>query len=232
MNNLLNTPQRERKKHLYIVEGHHERDKFIQLFYNSFPLMNTDQENIIIYGTNIYQLYEKIVREYTNSWELDDVDLPFTISGENNEEKLYKINFTSIIIIFDYERHDPYFSENKIMKMQNYFNDATDVSQLYINYPMIESYLHLDEIPDRSYSEKLILVKDIPNGSVYKNIVKDLHISKLFNFKLMLNDLLKINYNITDDFARNIVIENLLNINTSDNLVEKIEIILANYFVN
>lgn len=79
------------------------------------------------YTTNIYMLYEDIIREYGDDWENEwtDIDLPFVISKKKNLENLcYKNDFTNIILVFDYERHDPQFSADKILRLQNYFSDA------------------------------------------------------------------------------------------------------------
>ena len=111
--------------------------------------LNIDINDVWIYGTNIYKLYEDIVREYGNDWAKDriDVDLPFVISKKEHMETVYYRNdFTNIILVFDYERHDPAFSEEKILEMQHCFEDSTDMGKLYLNYPMIESYLHLSLI--------------------------------------------------------------------------------------
>ena len=51
------------------------------------------------------------------------------------EKEIIKIFFN-----FDYEAQDPNFSINKIQRLQKYFSDVTNNGQLYINYPMVESY--------------------------------------------------------------------------------------------
>lgn len=61
--------------------------------------------------------------DWENEWT--DIDLPFVISKKKNLENLcYKNDFTNIILVFDYERHDPQFSADKILRLQNYFSDA------------------------------------------------------------------------------------------------------------
>lgn len=99
-------------------------------------IVNIDMDEIWIYGTNIYHLYEDIVKEYGNLWaeKNDDIDLPFVISKKHHLEQLrYKEDFTNIILVFDYERHDTNFSEKKILEMQRCFGDATDMG----NYILI-----------------------------------------------------------------------------------------------
>ena len=138
------------------------------------PGLNIDINDVWIYGTNIYKLYEDIVREYGNDWAKDriDVDLPFVISKKEHMETVYYRNdFTNIILVFDYERHDPAFSEEKILEMQHCFEDSTDMGKLYVNYPMIESYLHLKSMPDGEYINRKIPVSLQP-GDRYKCLVK------------------------------------------------------------
>jgi hypothetical protein len=114
------------------------------LIFKCFPEISIDIDDVWIYGTNIYLLYEDIKKEYDADWvERDeDIDLPYVISKKQHPEELrYKDDFTNIILVFDYERHDSKFSENKILEMQQYFSDAADMGKLYINYPMIELYI-------------------------------------------------------------------------------------------
>lgn len=148
------TGKRKRNQTLLIVEGHREKDRLFFLLLKAFPEMSINRDDIHIYGTNIYQLYRDIAAEYGSDWEEagEEVDLPFVFSKKKNmPHLLYKDDFTNIILIFDYERQDTYFSEHKIHCMQKIFSDMTDMGQLYINYPMLESFLHLKTVPDANY---------------------------------------------------------------------------------
>lgn len=51
---------RERKKSLFIVEGEHEKDVLFKLLLRAFPEIDIREEDIIIFGTNIYLLYAMI----------------------------------------------------------------------------------------------------------------------------------------------------------------------------
>ena len=82
----------------------------------------------------------------------------------------YKEDFTDIFLVFDYERHDPRFSEDKIAELQNYFQDSTDMGKLFINYPMVESYQHLQSSPDPFYENRFERVI-AGNGNDYKKKV-------------------------------------------------------------
>ena len=184
---------RRRSRSLLVVEGKHAKDELLWLIFKCFPEMNIDIDDVWIYGTNIYKLYEDIVKEYGNDWAKDemDVDLPFVISKKEHPETIYYRNdFTNIILVFDYERHDPAFSEEKILEMQHCFEDSTDMGKLYLNYPMIESYLHLKSIPDEEYMTRKILVSLQP-GDKYKSLVKsESVIERAVNLPHRIDDLL------------------------------------------
>ncbi len=182
MNNYGWLKPRLRKKHLFVVEGNHEKDKLFKLIVNMYPEMDLDIDNVIIYGTNIYQLHLAIIKEYGEAWEQDEVDLAFVVSKKLNLSKpMFKNDFMNIVLVFDFERHDPNFSEEKIVSFQTYFQDAAEVGMLYINYPMVESYQHLYSIPDENYANRSIPVSLQP-GFHYKNKVKDSYIAKLVDF--------------------------------------------------
>lgn len=58
-------------------------------------------EDVWIYKTNIYMLYDDIVKEYGYKWakENDDIDLPYVISKKQQPDTLqYKESFTNIIL--------------------------------------------------------------------------------------------------------------------------------------
>lgn len=125
---------RKRSQNLLVVEGSHEKNKLFWLLFQCYPEINVDMDDVWVYGTNIYMLYTDIVSEYGVEWSRDDIDLPFIISKKHYPDSIrYKEDFVNIILVFDYERHDTSFSEEKILEMQQYFTDATDRGKLYIN---------------------------------------------------------------------------------------------------
>lgn len=165
---------RHRNRTLLIVEGKHEKDELFWLVFKCFPELNIEMDNVWIYGTNIYKLYDDIVKEYGINWaeEEIDVDLPFVISRKEHQDVLcHKDDFTDIILVFDYERHDPEFSAVKIANMQRCFDDSTDMGKLYLNYPMIESYMHLRSLNDENYINLKVPVSLQP-GERYKALVR------------------------------------------------------------
>ncbi len=181
MNELSWNAPRKRSRTLLIVEGHHEKDILFNKVITAFPEMNIKVDDIVVYKSNIYNLATKIVKEYGENWNDMDIDLPWLITKDNKDEILRKIDFKNIFLIFDYERHDPLYSETIINTMMNYFSKVEDVGKLYLNYPMVESYLDLNGFPDDSYEDRKFSVT-IKNGKVYKNAIKKRYAYKLTKF--------------------------------------------------
>ena len=217
---------RKRSQNLLIVEGHHEKNKLFWLIFKCFPEININMDEIGIYGTNIYQLYNDIVKEYDEEWaeENVDIDLPFVITKKQYPNKLrYKEDFTNIVLVFDYERHDTNFSEEKILEMQRCFVDAADMGKLYINYPMIESYRHLCQLPDGNFAERKIPVSLQP-GKEYKALVEQETIlgSKL-DFPHRIDDLLEKHFGVSNVEKRKKCCNEILEIssvNRIENLID------------
>lgn len=166
---------------LFIVEGHHEKNELFKLIIEVFPELSITEENIHIFGTNIYQLYQKIQEEYGEEWDDDDVDLPFVLN-QSDPERFESIgrkrNYKNIFLIFDYEAQDPNFSIYKIQRLQKYFSDVTNNGQLYINYPMVESYFDLEINNDLQFLNKYL--NKIVTGKEYKASVKNNELYKVF----------------------------------------------------
>ena len=220
---------RIRSQNLLIVEGNHEKNKLFWLIFQCFPEINIDMDEIWIYGTNIYQLYEDIVKEYGELWaeKNDDIDLPFVISKKQHPEQLrYKEDFTNIILVFDYERHDTNFSEEKILEMQRCFGDATDMGKLYINYPMIESYQHLSQLPDYDFAERKIPVSLQP-GKEYKALVeKETMLGAIVAFPHKIDDLLEKRFGVDDLKKRKKCCDEILKLSEVNNMEEIIHSVL------
>lgn len=56
--------KRKRSQNLLIVEGNHEKNKLFWLLFACFPEIDIHMDDIWIYGTNIYLLYDDIEKEY------------------------------------------------------------------------------------------------------------------------------------------------------------------------
>ena len=110
--------------------------------------------------------------------------------------------------------------------MQHCFADLTDMGKLYLNYPMIESYLHLKSIPDEEYINRKIPVSLQP-GDKYKGVVKsESVIEKAVELPHRIDDLLAGDrYRVSDVEKRNGCCDEILKLSANE-LEEKLEEIL------
>lgn len=227
MNNYDFLAPRKRRQSLFIVEGNHEKNELMKLLLKSFPEIDIREEDIIIYGTNIYMLYDEIAKYYGEEWYLVDVDLAYIVSKKKNYAvPVYKTDFNNIVLIFDYERHDPNFSVEKVCSLQKYFNDSTDVGKLFINYPMIESYQHFNGLPDGTFDDVSVSVTLQP-GDRYKNLVKDTWIARLVHLPVKMDEILKTRFAVLDSILRHECVESILLLHGIEKLEKNVEMILS-----
>lgn len=151
-------------------------------------------------------------------------DLPFVISKKQFPDKLrYKEDFTNIVLVFDYERHDTNFSEEKILDMQRCFADAADMGRLYINYPMIESYRHLCQLPDDDFAERKIPVSLQP-GKEYKALVeRETILGSMIDFPHRIDDLLEKHFGVSDAEKRKKCCDEILEISSVNSMKNVID---------
>lgn len=128
----------------------------------------------------------------------------------------------------DYERHDPNFTETKIMSMQQTFTDSTDMGMLYINYPMIESYQHLKNLPDSDYINRTVSAS-INAGAIYKNTVKkNSVIAPMVDYPHRLEDLLSNRFVIDNPVIRMKCCERIFALNSVGDIETEVECIINN----
>lgn len=229
MNNYDSEGNRHRKRTLIIVEGNHEKEQLITRITECFPEIPINMNDVYIYRTNIYVLYEKIVDEYGEDWDSDEIDLIFMIT-KNTNQQLDNTLFTNTLLVFDYERHDPNFSEEKIVKLQGYFSKIAEFGQLYINYPMIESYLDFTDIPDTTFLSKKCDTK-ISLGSEYKVKVANNSLTKLMKFPKDLSDVLNKNYSFLDKLECEKCMHEILELKNCDKLEIELDNIFSKYLL-
>lgn len=68
-------------------------------------------------------------------------------------------------MIFDLDPQDGEFSAEKIMEMQQYFCESSDMGKLYLNYPMVEAFYHMSSIPDENYLQRRATLFELKSGS-------------------------------------------------------------------
>ena len=228
MNNTTWNKRRIRKKILLIVEGNHEKNKLLTRILQSFPEMDIDKNNILIYETNIYMLLSKIIEEYGEDWYEQDIDIPYLFSKiKGYAERESKKNYTNVLLIFDYERHDPHFSQIGIERMQKYFSNSEDMGKLYINYPMVESYMDLTGLNDPCFENRTVS-STVSNGDEYKSRMKNTFISKLVHFPIKIQDILEVNLRVNTNIASH-YLEHILEAKNREEVANITDLCLKEY---
>ena len=152
-------------KILVLVEGEKTDVRLMNKLFELYHI--NDSHEIVSYNTNIYTLYKEMF-ENKDPYSMDLLQL--LKENEKNLEKREKldINYSDIILIFDFDPQDNLFTSNKIIEMLEYFSESSDIGKLYINYPMVESFYHRASIPDPNFLNYVVNKKEITN---YKSIV-------------------------------------------------------------
>ena len=131
----------------------------------------------------------------------EDIDIRLALRENEQDEEKRKIlskKYTEIFLMFDFEPQHNKLMFKEIEQMLEILNDSTDKGKLYINYPMMQSYKHINKMPDNKFKNKKVNLKEILK---YKQIVGEetyYQDIKKYNYpilvSMMLHHLKKINY--------------------------------------
>lgn len=172
----------EIKKILLLVEGEKVEK---ELFSHVYKLYGIDNIEIVAYRTNIYALYHRLLKDYSINGEIDFevIDIPLFLNDYFNlqqDDILNESDFSDIILIFDFDPHDPNYSSKKLMLLIENFSESSDKGMLYINYPMIESYKDLSQIDDEEFLTSTVHMSDLQKRSKGSSYYKRQVESKTF----------------------------------------------------
>lgn len=156
-----------KSKILLIVEGEVEEPRILgSEGHGLLSLIGADYE-IVPFASSIYELFDA----YENGEYDDIVSYLRSEKGLKIDDKILSKNaFSAIYLVFDYEPQYHKYSDEKIKKLMQTFNNETEIGKLYINYPMVEAYYHLLKLPDTEYYERKISLDGL-NGKTYKKLV-------------------------------------------------------------
>ena len=168
-----------------ISEGEKTEKQIINNLQRNFPAFS-NKIIFLSYKTNIYKLFKEIERD-------EDIDIINLLKERqikankirNDVENIDVSNINSddisqIYLFFDYDGHDPEYSNEKISQMIEIFNNETENGKLYISYPMVEALKHLlkNKVEIENY---IVKIKENNN---YKNFVsKNSDFTDLRKFK-------------------------------------------------
>ena len=158
-------------KILFICEGEKTEKKFCNLIIDEYFIKRQKEKKYIAFNTNIYGLYDEMSKD--NGLDLLQlIAEKAKIKGDmNNYNNIKSGGFSEVYLIFDFDPHDPKYSDEKIKKITNFFNNETTNGKLYINYPMFESFKHFKSIPDEEYNNYCISISECNS---YKQIVANI----------------------------------------------------------
>ena len=154
-------------KVLLIVEGEKEEPRILGSESHGLLSLIGAKYEIVSFSNPIYELYDAYQKG-----EYDDLVsyLRYEKGLKIDPNILSKNAFSAIYLIFDFEPQDHKYSDEKIKKLLQLFNNETELGKLYINYPMVEAYYHLETLPDPNYNNRTISLEEL-NGKKYKRIV-------------------------------------------------------------
>lgn len=139
------------KRILLIVEGESDEVKFLRgLFENCFKKA---EYKFYSYKTNIHTLAQELYNNYPD-FDEGDVDIRLVLASlESSREKKEMLldKYSDIYMVFDFEPQHDHKHFDTVRRMVNYFNDSTNQGQLFVNYPMMQSYKHFECLPCPSF---------------------------------------------------------------------------------
>lgn len=169
----------QKTKILLLVEGEKTEQ---ELFLHLYKVYGIEDVDIISYKTHVYAFYHRLLNDYSIDGviDFDYIDIPLFLNdylGLDGEELLNESDFRDIILIFDFDPHDPSYDSNKLKILLENFNESTDKGKLYINYPMIESYKDITNFEDGSFNVSEVTIEDLVKRargtSYYKRLVEN-----------------------------------------------------------
>ncbi len=154
------------RKTLVITEGITDKKLVIRLL--SFFV--SDKVEVFLLKSNIYQLYDYY--EYFGT-AYEDLDVRLVLleccKKTHNKRELAVLNhdYSQILLVFDLDPHTSPIFDQKIKKLMCHFDDSSNFGRLYINYPMLEAFRHINPQclycmqPDPNFTQSKFLLSDI-----------------------------------------------------------------------
>ncbi len=102
--------------------------------------------SVVSYKTDIYQLYSLYENQGVDYENIDvqQVFLDNLSSLKQSEIKILQDKYVDVFLVFDFDPQSDQADIAKLKKLLTHFSDSSDMGKLYINYPMMESYQHID----------------------------------------------------------------------------------------
>ena len=158
------------KRILFITEGRNDEPRLMRRIcelYEGF----TDH-SFVSYNTSLYELMRAI---YVKDRTPKDCDLLGILkeSRTTSNKSVLEYSYTDIYMLFDLDPHYHLYSEwkDKLPEMLEWFSESSLYGKLFINYPMMQSYQHIEDIDSNSFKNTYVEIDNF-DGQDYKKMVK------------------------------------------------------------
>ncbi len=157
-------------KILMIVEGAKTDVKLMTHLLDMYSISRNHE--IVSYNTNIYTLYREMFADGDPD-SMDILQILKSRESDQDKKKIFDEVYSDILLIFDLDPQAPDYSAEKINEMQQYFTESSDMGKLYLNYPMVEAFYHMEEIPDSNYSDRTATLEELKKGGYKTRVNKE-----------------------------------------------------------
>ncbi len=157
-------------KILMIVEGAKTDVKLMTHLLDVYGISHNHE--IVSYKTNIYTLYQEMFVD-DDPESMDILQILKSRERDQNKKKIFDESYSDILLIFDLDPQAPDYSSDKIKKMQQYFTESSDMGKLFLNYPMVEAFYHMEEIPDINYLDRYADLDELKKGEYKTRVNKE-----------------------------------------------------------
>lgn len=189
---------------LFIVEGEVAEPALIAKIFDTFLPTDATFE-FYSYKTNLHTLAEHLESYYPDFDDYVDVLGVLRELEQDDERKaILSGKYTDIFYIFDFEPQNHTLHFDTIAKLFDHLNDSADQGKLFINYPMLESYKHLRQMPDHAFKNRTVSLEDclsykqlIDSESAYQDL-RALNYQTLTS--IIVHHLRKANHILTDRY--------------------------------
>lgn len=184
-------------KVLFIVEGLNDEIKYIKRLFH--VCSNFQKYEIVPYKTNLHNLANDIMFNGEIDKTLDIKNVLISKEKDPLIKSILNQNFSDIVMVFDFEPQQDVPRFELIRKMLLHFNNSTENGKLYINYPMMQSYRHFENLPDMQFfklktkKEECYHYKEIVNN-VSRRYQNTSHHNYALFVSLSYHHLIKLNY--------------------------------------
>lgn len=160
----------EKSKILVLVEGEKTDYKLMDRLLQMYGI--GESHKIVSYNTNIYTLYNQMFR----NGDPESVDILQILKEHESDEtkkKIFDYRYSDIPLIFDLDPHDPAFTADKILEIVSFFVESSDMGKLYLNYPMVETFYHMKDIPDAAYDSYTASLEELRNRKYKERVNRE-----------------------------------------------------------